>query len=226
AGASSLLSTYLSAERCGHRERAVRDLQWKCGQPPRRRPEHDLRALARVEFRVVTRTLEDVLVAAFGFHPFRDGTPGMRANRRIGDDAAGRARAGVLIELARIEPDDHDLVQSRALADDRGFRVLRPGMDGWTARLQIGGLDDRAGLFSVGQNEQVTFLRPLIAAGRILLVFAARWTCRETGSGGKRRQKKRASRLFRTAHRPASSLANPGIQPQQLQRETPPKRGR
>src|SRR5262249_18678581 len=130
ARASSLLSTYLSDERCGHRERAVRDLQWKCGQPPRRRPEHDLRALARVEFRVVTRTLEDVLVAAFGFHPFRDGTPGMRANRRIGDDAAGRARAGVLIELARIEPDDHDLVQSRALADDRGFRVLRPGMDG------------------------------------------------------------------------------------------------
>src|SRR5262249_4549959 len=102
---SSLLGTYLSDERCGDRERTARELQWKRGRPPRRRPEHDLRALARVEFRVVARTLEDVLVAAFGLHPFRDGTSGMRADRRVGDDAIGRARAGVLIKLAGIEPD-------------------------------------------------------------------------------------------------------------------------
>jgi len=83
APSSRLRSTYLSNKCCSYDKRAVGDCKRKRSQPARNRPEHDLRALPGIEFRVVTRAFENVLVAFFCLHPLRDGTSGVRANHRM-----------------------------------------------------------------------------------------------------------------------------------------------
>ncbi len=61
----SLLTAYLSNECCSHCERAVGDREWKSRQAAGGRSEDDLCTFPRVEFGVVTRTFQNVLVTTF-----------------------------------------------------------------------------------------------------------------------------------------------------------------
>ena len=81
APSSRLRNTYLSNECCSHCERVIGHRQRQCRQTPGRGPEHDLRALPGIEFRVVTRTFENAVVALFCFHPLRARTSGVGANQ-------------------------------------------------------------------------------------------------------------------------------------------------
>ncbi len=127
---SRLLPAYLSDECCSHGEGTVGDHQRKRCQTPWRWSERDLRAFPGVEFGVVARTFQIVLVAYVRLHPLRDGTSGVSANQRIRDDAVGRSRSRLVVEFAWIKLYEDNLVEPRALADHRGFRVLRPGVQG------------------------------------------------------------------------------------------------
>src|SRR5947209_7835409 len=124
-----LLSTYLSDEFCAHNERAVFYRQRKCRQTPRRRPGHNLRAVAGVIFGVVARALENVRVAAILFDPVADRTSRVRTNRRIGDDPLDRPGACFIVEFAGVKFYEHDFVQARTLADHCRFWILWPCMD-------------------------------------------------------------------------------------------------
>src|SRR6185312_14049723 len=134
----------------------------------RRRTEYDLGTMARVVFGIVTRALEDVLVGVLALDPLGDWASGVRANRRIGDDTVGRTRPRIVIKLARVKPDDQDFIEYRAAADDRRFRVLRPGVYRRTAELQIVGLDDCALVVPFREDQQFPFLRPLVTAGFVI----------------------------------------------------------
>lgn len=90
---SSRLGTYLSDKAGCDGERTVRYRERQRREAPRCRPEHDLGALPRVEFGIVTHAFQDVLVARLLLHPGGDRATGMGADDGIGDDAVGRARA-------------------------------------------------------------------------------------------------------------------------------------
>ena len=98
-------------------------------------------------------TFEDVLVAFLCLDPLRDGTSGVSANQRIRDDAIGRSRSRLVVEFAWIKLYEDNLVEPRALADHRGFRVLRPGVQGRPVELEITGSDDFAGVFPFGVDQ-------------------------------------------------------------------------
>src|SRR5690242_11566863 len=101
---SSLLgNTYLSNKGRSDGQRIARYRQWQRREPSRRRAEHHLCVGARIVFGIVTRAFEDGLAVALSLHPFGDGTSRMRADRRIGQDALGRVRPGVVVELSGIE---------------------------------------------------------------------------------------------------------------------------
>jgi len=86
-----LLPAHFSDKCSSYCERTVGDRQWKCRQTARGRSEHDLRTFPGIKFGVVARTFQNVLVAYVRLHPLGDGTSGVRANQRIGDDAVGRS---------------------------------------------------------------------------------------------------------------------------------------
>src|SRR6188508_1694442 len=98
----SARSPFLEAHRCdkrpGDREAAVHDLQRQRRQPARRGAVHDLAAVLRIENRKMTRALDLLLVLP----PLVDVTPGVRADRRISDDAVRRARARLGRQRVRI----------------------------------------------------------------------------------------------------------------------------
>src|SRR6185369_14581165 len=119
---------------------------------PGRRPEDHLRALPGVVFRIMANAFEHVLVAAGRLHPRRDWTTGVDADDRIGHDTAGSARAGLLIQLSRIQFHDKHLVQARALADNRCLRILWPGPHWRSTCFQILWLDHLAGALAFGEN--------------------------------------------------------------------------
>src|SRR5437868_14722669 len=87
--ASALLLRHDAADELARRdERTIDDVDRKRGEMPLRRPEDDPRALARIVFRIVAETLQDL--NAVRLHPPRDGASGMRADSGIGEDALCR----------------------------------------------------------------------------------------------------------------------------------------
>jgi len=165
---SWLLGTYLSDEAGGNGERPIGDRHRKRRQTARRRTEHDFRDLAGIIFGIVSHALENFLVANVLLHPGGDRTPGMNANRRIGDNAVGRMRLGVIVKFLRVEPDEQDLVQSRAAAHHRRLRIFWPRPQRRTTGLEIVGLDRLALIISLGDNKQVSLLRSQVGAGLIV----------------------------------------------------------
>src|SRR5580765_8523741 len=77
-------------ERLRYDELALGDLQRQRGQGPCRGPAHDGSAFARIVVRVVAGAFEDLLLGL----PAANFAAGVRANRRIGYDAFGRAILG------------------------------------------------------------------------------------------------------------------------------------
>src|SRR4029453_13433633 len=69
--------------------------------------------------------------------PVPDVTPGMRAHRRVGDDAGRGPLARVAVETFRVETDEQDLVEPRIVPDDLGRRVHRIRGEGGTAGREI-----------------------------------------------------------------------------------------
>src|SRR5467141_2414000 len=125
---SPCLLTYLSNKCCSYRERTVGCRQWKRRQTPGRRSKHDFCAVPRIKFGIMAKAFKHVVVARCPFQPASNGTPRVRADRRIANDAIGSARARLIIQLGWVKSDDQHLVQPRALADHRGFWILGPGL--------------------------------------------------------------------------------------------------
>src|SRR5207237_3015037 len=119
-------------------DHAIDDLDRQPRQPARRWPAHDAPPVPRIELRFVARASES---ARLGL-PQRHVTAGVRADTRIRHDAVGRSGARVLVELLRSEPDEQDLVQARAVADDTAAGVNGIDHDRRLARHQIAGGDD------------------------------------------------------------------------------------
>ena len=150
---SWLLTTEFSDECRSYRERAIDDRKWECRQPAGGRSEHDLRTFPGIKFGVVARTFQDILLAYVRFDPLRDGTSGVCANQRIGDNAVGRSRSRGVVEFARVKPYEDNFVEPRALADHRGFWILRPSVQGRPVELEITGFDDFAFVFAIRVHE-------------------------------------------------------------------------
>src|SRR5207245_10720802 len=123
----------------GYRGGAIPGLQRQGGQPSRRRAVQDPRALREGERREVARALD----RARRRLPVPDVTPGVRAYRRIGDDAARGPGARVVVEPVRVEMDYQDLVEPRIVADDPGCRVHRKWGEAPPGRRQILARDRR-----------------------------------------------------------------------------------
>ncbi len=177
----------------GHRQRQCREATW-------RRPEHDLRILSRIVFGVVTETFQNVLVALIFLHPGGDRASGMRADDGVADDAVRGTRTRGVVQFARIELDEYDLVEPRALADDRGLRVLRPGANRRPAQGQIIRLDDLSGLVAFGAHQLIGFLRSLTGAGLIFIVGGCRLDRGETRAARDRGQHRAARRTVARPH--------------------------
>ena len=118
---------------------------------PGSRSKDNLPALPGVIFRIMANAFEYVLVAACRLHPCGDRTTRVDADDRIGDDAAGSARARLFIQLSRIQPYDKHLVQARALADNRCLGVFRPSIHRRAIELQVIGFDDLVSAGSIAE---------------------------------------------------------------------------
>ena len=116
----------------------------------------------------------------------------------MGNDPVSAAPSCFLVKFAGIKPDREDFIQTRTVAYNRSFGILRPSVYLWATKLQVIGFEDHALVLSLGHNKHVTVLRPLIAAG--LIVFRTGRFARQTRVGRKSGEKKRASRVVRTLH--------------------------
>ena len=126
------------------------------GETSRCRTVDDARAIGRIESRRVARTEERL-----GFLvPHRDGTPFVRADGGVRDDATRRLRTGVGAELRGIEPDQRHLIQQRSVANDLRHRIHREGELLRTAERQILGGDHLPGALTIGEDESVALAWP------------------------------------------------------------------
>jgi hypothetical protein len=93
--------------------------------------------------------------------PKRDVTAGVRTDTGIGHDAVGRPGARVLVELLHGKPDEQNLVQARAVADDTAAGVNRIDQERRLARRQIAGGDHVSDSLEAGEHEAISDLRTL-----------------------------------------------------------------
>src|SRR5258708_30902404 len=103
---SCLLCSYFSDKCCNYRERTVCCRQRKCRETPGRWSKHNLRAVPRIKFGIMAEAFEHVVVARRPFQPASNGTPRVRANCRIGNDAVGSVRARLIIQCGWIKSYD------------------------------------------------------------------------------------------------------------------------
>jgi len=88
-------------------------------------------------------------------------TAGVGADTRIGHDTIRRPGARVIVELERSKPNEQDLVQARAVADDGAAGVNGIDRDRRGARQQITRGDDLSDSLSAGEDEPISGLRTL-----------------------------------------------------------------
>jgi hypothetical protein len=88
-------------------------------------------------------------------------TAGVGTDTRIRHDAVRRPGASVIVELLGRQPDEQDLIQARAVADDTAAGVDGIDRDRRLARQQITGGDDLSSSLSACEHEAISGLRTL-----------------------------------------------------------------
>jgi hypothetical protein len=156
---SALLEAGPAHEAPADDDHTIDDLDGQPREPARRGAANDTAAIPRIELGFVAWASES---SRFGL-PQRHVTAGVGANTRIGHDAVGRPGARVVVELVRRKPDEEDLVQARAFADDTAAGVDGIDHDGRRARQQITERDDLSNALAAGEDEAISDLRTLRA---------------------------------------------------------------
>ncbi|HZF07077.1 MAG TPA: hypothetical protein VE932_22265 [Patescibacteria group bacterium] len=138
-------------------DHAIDDLDRQPREPARRGAANDAAPIPRIELRFVAWASESSRLGL----PQRHVTAGVRADTRIRHDAVGRPGARVFGELVRGKPNEQDLVQPRAVADDTAAGVNGIDHDRRLARQQIAEGDDVSDSLSAGEHEAISGLRTL-----------------------------------------------------------------